>query len=138
MSHNDIPELDKQGLRQFGLILAAVLACVFGLFLPWSWRLDLLPNWYWIILAALVACWALLAPSSMKGFYHNWMRVAMAIGHVVNGFILAIVFYLLITPMGVIMRIAGKDPMRRILDPSINSYRIVCKRKKKQHMERPF
>lgn len=138
MSHQEIPELDTKGLRQFGLMLGGILAVVFGLLLPWSWQWDNLPNLQWIGIGAIVIVWALVAPDSMRGLYNGWMRVAMAIGNVVNFMILAIVYFIVITPMGLIMRIMGKDPMRRTLDKSVMSYRVISKVADKSHVERPY
>jgi len=138
MSHNEIPELDTKGLRQFGLMLGGILAVVFGLLLPWIWEWDNLPNLQWIGAGVVVIAWALIAPDSMRGLYNRWMRVAMAIGYVVNGIILAIVYFIVITPMGIVMRIMGKDPMRRTLDKSVVSYRVISKVANKNHVERPY
>jgi len=138
MLHNEIPELDTKGLRQFGLMLGGILVLVFGLLLPWIWEWENLPNLKWIGAGLLIITWALLAPNSMRGLYYGWMRVAMVIGNVVNAVILAIVFFLVITPMGVAMRMMGKDPMCRTLDKSVVSYRVISKVPDKNHVERPY
>jgi len=138
MPHHEIPELDSKGLRQFGLMLGGILTVLFGFLLPWMWHWDNFPNLQWIGTGAVVIAWALAAPDSMRGLYHGWMRVAMAIGNVVNTFILAIVFYVVITPMGMIMRMMGKDPMHRRLDKSVESYRVNSKVADRSHVERPF
>lgn len=138
MFHHEIPELDTKGLRQFGLILGGVLAAIFGLLLPWRWHWLDLPNWYWIASGALVVLWALLAPGSLRTLYRGWMHVALIIGAIVNAFVLAIVFFLLITPMGFVGKLMGKDPMRRRLDPALKSYRVESKIPNSQHMERIY
>ncbi len=137
MSH-DIPELDQVGLRRFGLMLGGVLAGVFGLLLPWAKGWQMFPNWYWIGTAGLIASWALVAPASLRVPYHGWMRVAMAIGNTVNHIVLAVVFYLVIFPTGMLMRLTGKDPMRRAFKPEAKSYRVISKVAPKNHVERPF
>ncbi len=130
--------MDTKGLRQFGLMLGGILAVVFGLLLPWVWGLDHLPNVSWIGAGVVVIGWALIAPDSIRGLYTGWMRVAMIIGNVANSIILAIVFFLVITPMGIVMRMIGKDPMRRRLDKSVASYRVISKISGKNHIERPY
>ena len=46
-----IPELDREGLRKFGLTTGAVFVAIFGLFFPWildkNW-----PTWPWFVAAA--------------------------------------------------------------------------------------
>jgi len=138
MSLHEVPELDTIGLRQFGLMLAGVLALIPGLLLPWIRDWEMLPNVYWMGAGMVVAIWALFASDSMRGLYLGWMRVAMLIGNTINLIVLAIVFYLVIFPMGVIMRLAGKDPMRRAFESEAASYRVISKVAPKNHVERPF
>jgi len=138
MSHNEIPELDTKGLRQFGVMLGGMLAVIFGFLLPWSWEWESQPNPVWIGIGIVVVAWALIAPDSMRSLYRTWIRVALQIGHVVNSVILAIVYFLVITPMGVVMRMMGKDPMRRKLDRNVDSYRVISKVADRDHVERPY
>ena len=137
-SHNEIPELDTRGLRQFGLMLGGVLALIFGLLLPWIRKWEHLPDLQWIGAGAVVIAWSLIAPGSMNGLYRGWMRIAMAIGNVINAIVLAIVFFIVITPMGIVMRMVGRDPMHRTLDKSVASYRVISKVAARNHVERPF
>jgi hypothetical protein len=67
-----IPELDRKGLREFGLITGAIVAVLFGLFFPWLLERSF-PLWPWAIFAVLGA-WALVAPLSLRLVYRAWMR----------------------------------------------------------------
>ena len=138
MLHLDVPLIDTKGLRQFGLILGAILIIIFGFFLPWVWKWDNVPNFYSIGIGFVMIIWALIAPELMRGLYNIWMKVGMFIGNIINSIILAIVFFFLITPMGLIMRMLGKDPMCRILDKNAKSYRVKSNVPKKNHVERPY
>jgi hypothetical protein len=135
---NKIPQLSDKELQKFGFILSGLLIAVFGALLPYLWKLSKLPNYYWITLGILVAIWALVNPASMRGFYNAWMRVAMAIGNVVNSVVLAVVYFLAITPMAIVMLIIGKDPMNRKWDKAAKSYRKLSSVPPKKHFERPF
>lgn len=135
---NEIPQLSVKDLQKFGFLLAGLLIAVFGVLLPYLWALSQQPNYYWITLGILVAIWAAVNPASMRGFYNAWMRVAMAIGNVVNAAVLAIVFFLVITPMAIVMLVVGKDPMNRKWDKSAQSYRKISTIPPKKHFERPF
>jgi len=138
MSYQEIPMLDSKGLRQFGLMLGIFVALVFGMLLPWIWEWEDLPNFAWIGVGGLLLLWAVLAPGSMKGLYIVWMRVALIIGLIVNFIILSSVFFFLITPMGLVFRVLGKDPMRRSFDDSAMSYRVASKVAAPNHVERPY
>lgn len=61
-------------------------------------------------------------PAFMRYIYVGWMCAAFPIGWVVSHLILAIIFYLVLTPIGLVMRVAGRDPMRRAFDRSAKTY----------------
>ena len=46
-------------------------------------------------------------------FHRNWMRIAGVLGHVNSRIILGITYFFLITPYGLIMRLFGRNPLRR-------------------------
>jgi len=133
---HEIPELDAKGLRQFGLMLAGFIAGTFGLLLPWIWGFSL-PIWPWIA-GGVFLFWSLAAPASIRPIYIGWMRLAMVIGGIINRLLLGIVFYVVIFPMGSIMRMIGKDPMNRAIDRSNKTYRVLTKKAPREHMEKPF
>ena len=135
MKH-DIPELDAAGLRRFGLVTAALACCVFGLFLPFIFH-RAFPIWPWYFAGGL-AIWSLAAPASMRLFYGAWMRMGMLMGAIMNPIILAIVYFALISPLGIIMRMFGHDPMGKKREASIKSYRVISRKLSANNMERPF
>jgi hypothetical protein len=131
-----IPELDRSGLRNFGLTFGAIIAVLLGLLLPWLFSYGF-PWWPWLVGAAF-AGWALAAPDSLKSFYVLWMKIGLVINAVVTRIILGIVFYLIVLPTGLILRLRGGDPMRRTLDKDMNSYRVESQRSPPDRMEKPF
>ena len=133
---HQIPELDRKGLRNFALITGAILAVLFGLFFPWL--LDSrFPLWPWAVAAGLGA-WGLVAPMSLQPVYRNWMKLGLLLGKVTTPLVLGIVFYGLILPMGLVMRIIGHDPMARRFDDAADSYRVRHPKAPKNNVERPF
>jgi len=52
--------------------------------------------------------------------------------------LLSIVFYLIFLPIGLIMRLFGKDPMKRKFDKSTKTYRVKSKQPSVDHLEKPF
>jgi hypothetical protein len=66
----------------------------------------------------------------------------MTLGHVLGWIntkiILGVVFYGLFTPMGLVMRLLGNDPMRQRLEPEAASYRVVRQARPSAHMTRQF
>lgn len=133
----DIPKQDKKGLRRFGLVTGAILAVLFGLFFPLVLLDRPVPAWPWA-LAGVLWAGALGWPNALRPVYHGWMHVGHALGWVNSRIILCVVFYLIVLPMGLIMRLAGKDPMSRRRIPGQTSYRVESTRLPKNRMERPY
>jgi hypothetical protein len=74
--------------------------------------------------AAVVPVLGWAAPSFMRVVYVGLSYLAWPIGFVVSHVLLGAVYYLLVTPIGLIMRAAGYDPMHRRFDPEAPSYWI--------------
>ena len=127
-TEHDIPELDRAGLRQFGWTFGIAIVVIFGLFFPWL--LDLAwPYWPWYLAAPLWLL-AFLYPPWLRGIYRVWMRFGLLASKVMTPLVLGIVFFVMISPMAVIRRLFGKDPLQRKLDAEKQSYRRpVAKRR---------
>ena len=132
----NIPELDRKGLREFGLTTGAAIVIIFGLFFPWILELNW-PVWPWIIAAPLCLL-ALVRPLWLRWIYRAWMRFGLLASRVMTPLVLGIVFFVMISPMAMVRRLMGKDPMHRVLDPDQQSYRVQSTRSPKEKLERPF
>jgi hypothetical protein len=133
---HDIPELDAKGLRSFALTTGGIVVALFGLLLPWLLELGF-PIWPWV-LGAVLGVWGLAAPASLRPVYRGWMRFGLLASRITTPIILGIVFYVVIMPMGLVMRLFGHDPMRRKLDTDEASYRVPSKPAPRESVERPY
>ena len=133
---NEIPELDKKGLRDFGLITGALFAVIFGLLLPWKFEWQW-PMWPWVLFAVL-AIMAFATPMALNPVYRVWMRFGLMVGSVISRIILGLVFFLVVTPIGLIMRAIGKDPLNREFDPAAASYREAISENKSNSFDSTF
>jgi len=61
-------------------------------------------------------------PQIAKPFYLVWFFAACCIGIVVSNTLLIAFYYLVITPIGLIMRMCGRDRMQRRFDPAAPTY----------------
>jgi hypothetical protein len=66
------------------------------------------------------------------------MRLGEVLGWINTRVILGAIFFLLFTPLGLYMRLRGKDPMRRTLAPEAESYRVVRQPRSSSHMRHQF
>lgn len=111
---HDIPELDRKGLRRFGLVTGGIVVGLFGLFFPWLLE-RALPLWPWVVFGIL-ASWSFVAPRTLRPVYRIWMRFGLLLSRITTPLILGIVYFAVITPMAFAMRIARRDPLARATD----------------------
>ena len=129
--------ISKKELRNFGLLMAVVIACLFGIFFFFFFNTSI-KIWPWG-LAGLFVVSALLYPQSLRPVYSGWMRFGHVLGWINTRILLGVVFYLIFLPMGFMMRLLGKDPLTRKLDDKQLSYRKMRDHKiKSDDMEKPF
>lgn len=128
--------LSKNDLRKFGLIFSIVGAGLFGLLLPFLFSKGM-PLWPWYCAAVITGC-ALLLPQTLIVIYKPWMKFGAVAGWINTRIILAVLFYVILTPVGLLMRLFGKDPMARSFDGECESYRVAHDTQEKNHMETPY
>lgn len=126
----------RKELRDFAFIIGGMTAVFFGLLLPWIWDL-VYPVWPWIV-TAIATVWGLVHPPSLKPLYWLWMKLALILGWINTRIILSIVFYVVILPFGLVMRLFGKDPMHRTFSDKMQSYRVKSNQPNTDHLDRPF
>jgi hypothetical protein len=127
---------DSNELKQFGLTMGVVIVGIFGLILPWLFN-QTYPLWPWL-LAALFIVWSYVSPRTLKHIYFLWMRFGLVMNRITTPLLLGIVFYLIITPMGLVMRLFGRDAMQLKSASDMQSYRRQSQCREKETLERPF
>ena len=126
---------DTKRLRSFGLIVGGIFTLI-GVW-PAVWRSQPLRLWS-LILGGMLMALALAWPGSLTQIYRLWMTVGEILGWINTRIILGVLFYLVFTPLGLYMRLRGKDPMRRTLEPEAKSYRVVRQPRPAAHMRHQF
>jgi len=126
---------ETKHLRSFGLMVGGICALL-GVW-PAVWRGQPLRLWS-LILGGILIALALVWPRSLTHVYRLWMTLGEALGWINTRIILSVLFYLLFTPLGLCMRLRGKDPMRRRLAPEAESYRVVRQPRPSSHMRHQF
>ncbi|MEX5216507.1 MAG: SxtJ family membrane protein [Nitrospiraceae bacterium] len=122
-------------LRNFGLIVGGIFL-VIGMW-PLVWRGEGMRLWA-LGLGAVLIPLGLLLPAVLLPVFKAWMKMGHVLGWINTRIILGILFYGLITPMGVVMRLFGWDAMRRVLVRDAQTYRVVRQPRPKSHMTRQF
>ena len=107
--------------RSFGTLFVVIfaLASAFGWWHGSSWHF-----WTAGVSAALLVITAFL-PGILAPFNRMWMKLAEVLHKVVSPVVLGAMFFAVITPVGIFMRLIGRDALKRKFDPSLESYWIV-------------
>ncbi len=114
---------DRQ-VRSFGRLVGGVLvALALGLAWRQGWTPGALPVGLGVA-GAVLALGGWLAPRLFRPLYRVWMGLALVLGFVMTRVLLTLVFFLAVTPIGLLLRLFGKDPLHRRPDPSAPTYWI--------------
>jgi hypothetical protein len=106
--------------RKFGLTMAAICTVIGGIRFAfghgyWAW---------WLGAGVTFAAFAVFWPAALGPLNRAWLRLGLVLYKVVNPVVMALMFFSTITPIGFLMRLCGKDPLRLRRDPAAASYWI--------------
>lgn len=125
-------------LRRFGLLVGAVLILIGG----WQWYRDIYETGRVVLWAAggVILASGLFVPAVLWPLYRGWMRVGHTLGLINTRLIIGLIFFLVVTPIGLLMRVLRVDPLRKKFDRKAASYwhEIAPKESVKEHCERQF
>ena len=148
---HEIPELDAKGYREFALTTGGIVAGLFGVIIPvliWliadretipfpSWPHPI-ASWPWIFFAVL-AVWGLAAPTTLRLLYRGWMKFGLLMSTwVMTPVIMFLIFFGMFMPMGLVMRLFGKDLLAKKLDSEAETYRVQSEDPPAKNLEKPF
>jgi hypothetical protein len=91
-----------------------------------------------VALGALLSVAGLAVPAILKYPYQGWMLVGHAMGWINTRIILSVLFYGIVTPIGLVMKLAGRDPMCRGFEPDAPTYRVIRTPRPASHMKNMF
>ena len=106
--------------RAFGWVFVAV----FLIIALWPLVFGGTLRWWSLIVSALVALVTVAAPSLLTVPNRLWLRFGLLLHRIVSPVVLGIMFYLVVMPMGLLMRAFGKDFLRLRRNDSAESYWI--------------
>lgn len=103
--------MSPRELRNFGLTLGVAFAALGGVWL-YVGRFHNLATVF-VILGAMMILAGLAAPRALAKPYRAWMAFAEALGAVMTRIILAVLYWLVVTPISFVLRMMGKDLLGR-------------------------
>jgi hypothetical protein len=126
MAHEDLTrdqQVEGSSDRSFGLVFAGVFLVV----ACWPLFYWELPRWWALGVAVVFAVISIWKPALLARPNRLWTKLGLLLGKIVSPIALGIVFYGVVAPIGLLVRITGKDPLRLKLDSSADSYWILRK-----------
>ena len=126
---------ETKELRNFGLLVGGVFS-VIGVW-PMLWRGEPLRLWAVIVGSLLIVAGG-LAPTWLAPIHRGWMWIGHVLGWINTRIILGVIFYGLITPIGIVLRLLGKDTMRQSFSDASPTYRVNRQPRPSSHMKFQF
>ena len=126
MAHEDLTReqyLEGSSDRNFGLVIAGAFLVIAVVPLLHGQT----PRWWAMGVAIVFALLALVRPALLAGLNRWWTRLGAFISKMISPIVLGVLFYGVLTPVGAIIRLTGKDPLRLKFDPDADSYWIPRK-----------
>lgn len=105
--------LSREEGRSFGLVVGGAFLVIMGVT---TWRGHEIVAWVTGSLGAALVLAGLTIPTHLGPVQRAWMRLAHAISKVTTPIVMGIMYFVVITPAGLLMRAFGKNPLRHPLD----------------------
>jgi len=106
--------------RAFGWMFTAFFALV-GL---WPLIKHGSPRWSFLIAAVLVMFITLARPALLTVPNRLWMKFGVLLHRIMSPVILGVLFFVVLTPTAIVMRLAHRDALRLRYDKNMSSYWI--------------
>lgn len=119
--------------RRFGLVVGAAFLGLAGVL---AWRGHGTAAWVAAALGIPLVVGGLVAPGLLRPVHRVWMGFALALSRVTTPIVMALLYFLLLTPFGLVMRLVGYRPLVR---PDGESYWIDRPAgRRRSNLARPF
>jgi len=116
----------KSSNRSFGILFFLVFLG-FGL---WPLTKEMSPNIYLIIISVIFLILGLLNSKLLSPLNNLWIKFGEILGKVIAPIVMAVVYFLILTPISLLVRLFGKDLIGMKFSNNIKSYWI----KRKKHL----
>jgi hypothetical protein len=111
---------DKQELRKFGITLG-IISIVISLFL--FWKNNSVAE-YFLYGGVTILVLGIVFPKILKPIYIVWMGFATIMGFFMTRLILTLLFSIVFTPVGLILRLLKRDPLKQTINQKAKTYWI--------------
>jgi len=116
-------EVSTKRIRDFGRVMLVVLSFIIPAFLMWrnAWEIST-ASWILFAIGLVIFLLSVIRPLVLTPVYKGWMGLAIILGLFMTKVIISLVFYFIMTPIGIGRRLLVKDPMNMRIDSEAESY----------------
>ena len=107
--------------RSFGFVFTGLFTFISGYYVTHN---NSILSVIFFTFAVVILITAIKIPQVLAPFNRIWTYFGLLLHKIVNPVVMAIMFFIVITPFGITMRLFGWDPLKRKYDSSIRSYWI--------------
>ena len=116
---------------------AVVFAIFFAIVGSWPLISGSTPRFWAFLIALVFLAIGFISPHWLKLPNLWWHKFGLILGMIVAPLVMSLIFVTTMLPIGLLLRLSGKDLLRQQLDPDASSYWIV-REDKPQSMNRQF
>jgi hypothetical protein len=110
----------RKELRSFAITIG-IAAILLGSLFFWRGK-AYYP--FWLIIGSTVLLLGFVSPRILVPFHKVWMTISILMGWIMTRIILIVLFYVILTPIGLVARLMGKDFLNLKIDTNFKSYWI--------------
>lgn len=119
--HEDYHRVEKVEIgsdRRFGLVFCLAFAVI----ALWPVTAAAPPRGWALMVAVTFLAASLVKPNLLAPLNRLWLRFGLFLHRLIGPLLLALIFYVTVTPTGLIVRLLGKDPLKLRFDSEATSY----------------
>jgi len=129
-TYSQSEEIEGSSDRSFGLTVGGILLAIAAIRIGLGWWSSGVVHLGWLewalgLIGLPLALLGLVAPSVLAPLNKGWIKLGLLLFKIVNPIVLGLIFLLTILPIGLLLRLFGKDPLRLKFEPDAKSYWIT-------------
>lgn len=111
-------EITPKALRNFGLLFCVIFGIWAGMM---YWKVN--PYWPWAVMASIgFLLISIFSPMAFRQPYRLWMLLSFLLGWFMTRVILSLTFFVIMTPIGIILKFLGKDTLNKAFHKDAETY----------------
>jgi len=129
-TYSQSEEIEGSSDRSFGLTVGGILLAIAAIRIGLGWWSSGVVHLGWLewalgLIGLPLVLLGLVAPSVLAPLNKGWIKLGLLLFKIVNPIVLGLIFLLTILPIGLLLRLFGKDPLRLKFEPDAKSYWIT-------------